>query len=74
MWGDQLRAIEMVKVSDKRTQDLEIAWGRVEGGKGERHESKRGVQADLSLLAYMLVGWGCHFARTWSRLWNTPKK
>lgn len=37
MWGDQLRAIEMVKVSDKRTQDLEIAWG--EGGGWERRKA-----------------------------------
>ena len=58
MQGDQLRAMEIVKVSNKKTQDLEMDCFR-------GHESKGGVQTDLSLLAYALVGWGHHFTVTW---------
>lgn len=34
---------------------------------------KKVSPADLSLLACTLVGWGCHFTRTWSKLSNIPK-
>lgn len=60
MQGDQLRIIEIMKVLNKRTRNIET-----DCFKG--HERKGGVQTDFNL--YALVGWGHHFTvtRDWGR-------